>query len=145
MLICTNDGFIGLNGAQLPNSYTGPSVFFLHAYDAGWENNTEDSPDIVDPCSALGAVVLPGDPDGDRNATVMTMPCRPDCPSSRYYRGQRVDHGAARLVRSYRPCDGHPPLDPAADALAEGAKRGGAGALNGDPGPAAWLGPAAAH
>ncbi len=58
MLICTNDGFTGLDGAKLPKQ--GTSVFLTNAYDAEREVKTEKQPDLVEPCSLLGPVVLPG-------------------------------------------------------------------------------------
>lgn len=58
MLICTNDGFTGLDGAKLPKQ--GTSVFLTNAYDAGREVKTEKQPDLVEPCSLLGPVTLPG-------------------------------------------------------------------------------------
>lgn len=63
MLICTNDGFLGLDSVKLPDD--GPRIFYVNGYDAGRENNTENSLHIVDPCSALGPTALPGDPDGN--------------------------------------------------------------------------------
>jgi Spondin_N len=72
MLICTNDGFLGLDGVRLPDD--GSRTLFLVGWDAGRENNTEKSSDIVDPCSALGPVVLAGDPNGNRDAEVATVP-----------------------------------------------------------------------
>jgi hypothetical protein len=66
MLICTNDGFLGLDAARLPKH--GAQDFFLAGYDAGREENTERSEDIVDPCSALGPVPLRGDPNGNRDS-----------------------------------------------------------------------------
>jgi hypothetical protein len=74
MLICTNDGFLGLDSVKLPDD--GSRTFFLNGYDAGRENNTEISPHIVDPCSALGPAPLPGDPDGnlDSGSGVTTDP-----------------------------------------------------------------------
>jgi hypothetical protein len=71
MLICTNDGFLGLDAVKLPK---GSRTLFLNGYDAGTEQNTEQSVDIVDPCSLLGPTPLPGDPDGNRNAEVDTAP-----------------------------------------------------------------------
>jgi len=71
MLICTNDGFTGLNSVVLPgNSRT----YYLYAYDAGTEDNTEASEDIVDACSALGPEVLDGDENGNENDAVDTDP-----------------------------------------------------------------------
>jgi PKD repeat protein len=72
MLICTNDGFVGLDRVKLPTK--GSSVFTLHGYDAGVEDNTEMSTDIVDACSALGPVILSGDPNGNLNGPVDTIP-----------------------------------------------------------------------
>jgi hypothetical protein len=72
MLICTNDGFFGLDAVKLPKE--GARMFFLNGYDAGTEQNTEESVDLVDPCSMLGPTPLPGDPDGNRDAEVDTVP-----------------------------------------------------------------------
>jgi hypothetical protein len=53
MLICTNDGFTGLDSLGLPR-HVGDSVTVGTAgYDAGTELNTEDFADIVPPCQAL--------------------------------------------------------------------------------------------
>jgi hypothetical protein len=53
MLICTNDGFTGVNALKLP-SKEGDSVTVETAgYDAGTEVNTEDFADIVPPCQDL--------------------------------------------------------------------------------------------
>ncbi len=51
MLICTNDGFTGLNGVSLPRS--GARVILTAGYDAGTEVNTEDFADLVPPCQGL--------------------------------------------------------------------------------------------
>lgn len=72
MLICTNDGFTGLDRGRLP--YHGSQTFYLNAYDAGTEDNTELSGDIVDPCSALGPHPLNDDPNGNENTAVDTTP-----------------------------------------------------------------------
>jgi len=58
MLICTNDGFTGLDAVKLPKH--GTRVLLTNAYDAGREVKTEKQPDLVEPCSLLGPVVLPG-------------------------------------------------------------------------------------
>ena len=61
MLICTNDGFTGVNSLPLPAA--GESVTReVVAYDAGTENNTEAFVDIVPPCQALSGVS--GDAEG---------------------------------------------------------------------------------
>ena len=75
MLICTNDGFTGLDHARLP--LFGSRVYLTDGYDAGTEDNTELSMDIVDPCSALGPVTLAGDPNGNLNDPVDSMPQEP--------------------------------------------------------------------
>jgi len=67
MLICTNDGFAGLDSIKLPKAGNGTVVHYLGAYDAGTEKNTELSDDIVDGCSALGPVALQGDPNDNNN------------------------------------------------------------------------------
>jgi hypothetical protein len=75
MLICTNDGFTGLDRVDLPNK--GTMMYWLDGYDAGTEMNTELSEDIVDPCSALGPILLPGDPNGNEDAAVDMDPHMP--------------------------------------------------------------------
>jgi hypothetical protein len=56
MLICTNDGFTGVNSLSLPKK-VGDSVTALTAgYDSGTELNTEDFADIVPPCQGLVGV-----------------------------------------------------------------------------------------
>jgi len=71
MLICTNDGFTGLDGVNLPAH--GSVTYHSMGYDAGTEENTEESEHIVDPCSGLGPVPLAGDPN-DPNGGVTTDP-----------------------------------------------------------------------
>lgn len=72
MLICSNDGITGLDRGRLP--YHGSRTYYLNAYDAGTENNTELSGDIVDPCSGLGPHPLNGDPNGNENDAVDSTP-----------------------------------------------------------------------
>jgi len=53
MLICTNDGFTGVDRMRLPKR-VGHSISVRTAgYDAGTEINTEDFADIVPPCQGL--------------------------------------------------------------------------------------------
>ncbi|MCH8066321.1 MAG: spondin domain-containing protein [Chloroflexi bacterium] len=54
MLICTNDGFSGLDSMMLPA--TGSVTVDANAYDAGSEQNTEDFADMVPPCQGLVGV-----------------------------------------------------------------------------------------
>jgi Spondin_N len=72
MLICTNDGFLGLDAVRLPHA--GSRTLLLVGWDAGRENNTQKSIDLVDPCSVLGPVTLAGDPNGNRDVEVATVP-----------------------------------------------------------------------
>lgn len=60
MLICSNDGFTGLNSLRLPRGVGHSIVASTQAYDAGTEANTEDFGDIVPPCQGLSGVT--GDP-----------------------------------------------------------------------------------
>lgn len=50
MLICTNDGFTGINSVRLPSR---KKTLYAVAYDARTEQNTEDFADIVPPCQGL--------------------------------------------------------------------------------------------
>jgi hypothetical protein len=53
MLICTNDGFVGLDSIKLPRHVGDTATYFAAGYDAGTENNTEDFRDMVPPCQGL--------------------------------------------------------------------------------------------
>lgn len=53
MLVCTNDGFTGVDGLRLPAKVGQTVVARAAAYDAGSEANTEDFGDIVPPCQGL--------------------------------------------------------------------------------------------
>ena len=61
MLICTNDGFTGIDGVRLPKKVGDTVSLFTDGYDAGTEINTEDFADIVPPCQGLIGVSS-GDP-----------------------------------------------------------------------------------
>ena len=56
MLICTNDGFTGVDSLRLPKDVGDAVVVRSAGYDAGTELNTEDFADIVPPCQALVGV-----------------------------------------------------------------------------------------
>ncbi|MGI9608276.1 MAG: spondin domain-containing protein [Acidimicrobiales bacterium] len=47
MVICTNDGFAGLDSRKLPTHAGATKTYRLHAYDAGTEINTEARDDLV--------------------------------------------------------------------------------------------------
>lgn len=57
MLICTNDGFTGLDAQRLPKKVGDSVTVYPDAYDAGTEINTEDFADIVPPCQGLVGVM----------------------------------------------------------------------------------------
>ncbi|MEM7612726.1 MAG: spondin domain-containing protein [Pseudomonadota bacterium] len=50
MLICTNDGFTGVNAVRLPRYKT---TVYARGYETRTETNTEDFADIVPPCQGL--------------------------------------------------------------------------------------------
>lgn len=65
MLICTNDGFTGLDSIKLPGGFS-PETFRAAGYDAGTEANNEQFSQIVDPCQAIGpSVPGPAIPNGN--------------------------------------------------------------------------------
>jgi hypothetical protein len=53
MLICTNDGFTGVNSLRLPSKVGDSVTVETMGYDAGTEANTEDFADLVPPCQDL--------------------------------------------------------------------------------------------
>jgi Spondin_N len=53
MLICTNDGFTGVDGLKLPGAVGHSTSARTNSYDAFTERNTEDYADIVPPCQGL--------------------------------------------------------------------------------------------
>ncbi len=59
MLICTNDGFTGLDSLSLPRGKGKSTTVFTAAYDARTEDNTEDFADMVPPCQGLIGVSSP--------------------------------------------------------------------------------------
>lgn len=50
MLVCTNDGFGGIDGRRLPKTIGSERSYHARAYDAGTEMNTELFADLVPPC-----------------------------------------------------------------------------------------------
>ena len=68
MLICTNDGFAGLDSVRLPRHLGQTMTVYGNAYDAGTEINTEDFADLVPPCPVLTGV------DSDDPGTGMSNP-----------------------------------------------------------------------
>jgi hypothetical protein len=54
MLVCTNDGFGGVDALRLPRWVGEATVAYGAAYDAGTEMNTEAYVDLVTPCDGSG-------------------------------------------------------------------------------------------
>ncbi len=59
MLVCTNDGFAGIDSVKLPINQ---KTIYAMAYDARTEMNTENFADIVPPCQ--GAIGISSDDEG---------------------------------------------------------------------------------
>lgn len=80
MLVCTNDGFTGVNRQRLPNQVGESVALELGSYDAGTEINTEDFADLVPPCPVLTGVETDdegtgmSDPDLAEGGVVHTHP-----------------------------------------------------------------------
>jgi hypothetical protein len=53
MLVCTNDGFTGVDSLRLPQAVGAKTTVETNGYDAHTERNTEDYADIVPPCQSL--------------------------------------------------------------------------------------------
>ncbi len=56
MLICTNDGFTGIDHVWLPRALGAKTRVPAYGWDAGTEINTEDFADMVPPCQGLVGV-----------------------------------------------------------------------------------------
>jgi len=67
MLICTNDGFTGLDSIKLPNHR---KTVYSVAYDARSETNTENFADMVPPCQGLIGVSSDAPGTGMSNPTL---------------------------------------------------------------------------
>lgn len=70
MLICTNDGFTGVDSLRLPKRVDDAVVVETDGYDAGTEVNTEDFADIVPPCQGLNGVSSDDDGTGTSDPTL---------------------------------------------------------------------------
>jgi len=71
MLVCTNDGFGGVDGEMLPKHVGDQATFQAQAYDAGTEINTESFGDLVPPCDGdLGTGTGMSNPALAENGTV---------------------------------------------------------------------------
>lgn len=57
MLICTNDGFTGLESVKLPGGWAA-ATHYSDGYDAGTEANEETADSLVPPCGLAGPVAF---------------------------------------------------------------------------------------
>jgi len=71
MLICTNDGFTGLNAVRLPRRIGESTTLDAYGYDAGTEMNTEAWDDLVPPCAALTGFDAMGAGSGASNPALL--------------------------------------------------------------------------
>jgi hypothetical protein len=67
MLICTNDGFTGVDSQRLPKQVGESVTVYADGYDAGTEDNTEAWSDLVPPCAMVTGF-------GDQGGTDMSNP-----------------------------------------------------------------------
>ena len=70
MLVCTNDGFAGLDSIRLPINQ---KTVYAMAYDARTEMNTEDFADMVPPCQAAIGVSSDDEGTGMSNSKFLKM------------------------------------------------------------------------
>jgi hypothetical protein len=94
MLICTNDGFTGLDSIALPQ-VRGTSVSLdAVAYDAGTELNTERFADLVPPCPQLTGF-------GDQGGTGSSDPALAEGGVVRHHGGITGDHDLVPAVHGW--------------------------------------------
>lgn len=74
MLVCTNDGFTGLDAVRLPTQVGVTDEYFTNAYDAGTEANTENLADIVPPCSGFATGTGMSNPNLATNGVIAHHP-----------------------------------------------------------------------
>ena len=67
MLVCTNDGFAGIDSVKLPINH---KTIYAMAYDARTEVNTEDFADMVPPCQGAIGVTSDDEGTGASNASI---------------------------------------------------------------------------
>jgi len=80
MLVCTNDGFVGLAGVKMPEQVGGTLTFQGRPYSTGTEHDTQTFEDIMPWCQSIVGVFdqdphpAAGNPFGPLSGTVMTHP-----------------------------------------------------------------------
>ena len=90
MLICTNDGFAGVDSVLLPLRVGHTANYHAAAYDAGTERNSEAWEDLVPPCAQLTGF-------GNQGGTGTSNPALAENGRVRFHRGIS---GAGDLVPS---------------------------------------------
>jgi len=113
MIICTNDGFAGLDGRRLPSRDGQTWTYFLGDYDAGTELNTENRADIVPApfCNGEGGTGE-DQPEIDQNGRISRHPTLRgvgDMPASFDWRGPVAKVTVTRGVKP--PVDEVPPTN----------------------------------
>ena len=96
MLICTNDGFTGVNRRRLPRHVGQRVRAYTWGYDAGTELNTEAWPDLVPPCGPLTGF------DSMGQGTGMSNPDLAEGGVVRLHRGIAGDADLDRHVHGWR-------------------------------------------
>lgn len=76
MLVCTNDGFTGLRSVRLPRKVGETLTYSSDGYDAGTEQNTEASSDLVPPC-VMATTGSPGGTGADQPGVAEDEVIRP--------------------------------------------------------------------
>jgi hypothetical protein len=92
MLVCTNDGFTGVDSLRLPTSVGDRVAYEGVGYDARTEENTQDLADIVPPCQELVGV----HDDKGKPGTATTDPALRTNGVIRMHRGIVVGRGDLR-------------------------------------------------
>lgn len=103
MLICTNDGFAGLDSINLPNKVGRSRTAYARDFDAGTEVNTEDLADIVPPCQGLNGVA-------DDNGAPGTGASNPALAESGVIRAHKGVKERADLTWAAHGWDTHAPV-----------------------------------
>ena len=99
MLLPTNDGFVGLDGLELPTEQ-GTYVYYIHAYDAGTEANDEI---IVPGAGAPGQAGIPADPGSTAGSGATGVAVADDNTTIHIHRG---------VIGDSNPTGGASDLDP---------------------------------
>jgi hypothetical protein len=94
MLICTNDGFTGLDSIPLPRARGASVSLAAVAYDAGTELNTERFEHLVPPCAQLTGF-------GDQGGTGSSDPALVEGGVIRHHGGIAGDHDLVPAVHGW--------------------------------------------